>query len=198
MKFLVEETRPETETNSFLAANFADALKERLIARRDTLFATLVLYLSKRESISSTSHYPMNLSSKAEATKFGIELMRRLFKVEDGDDVTEGLAEPAALNLHDRVQLAVGSVRPEVATKMPSNQNSTEFSAEFKYYDRNGVRGPLLERLYDALCSAQPTSTQSERNFSLAASIATKKRAKMEPKKLIAACFLKGYFKNRK
>lgn len=132
MKFLVEETRPGND--SFLATNFADALKERLSARRDTLFATLVLYLSKRESLSP--NYPMQLSTKTAATKFGIELMSRLFKGEDGGINNEELAAPAALSLHERLQLSVGSVQPEPGTQKSGHveQDNSKFSAEFKYY----------------------------------------------------------------
>jgi hypothetical protein len=67
----------------------------------------------------------------------------------------------------------------------------------FEQYDRQSIRGPQLDKFFDALCSTQPISTQSERNFFLAASVATLKRNRLSSEKLSAMMFLKCYFSNQ-
>ena len=46
--------------------------------------------------------------------------------------------------------------------------------------------------------SVQPTSTQSERNFSLAGGVVTKTRTSLGDKEVDKLCFLKSYFQDVK
>lgn len=195
LKFLLDEIhKVQSRKNSFLVGNFIDSLEKRFDERRDAVFSSLILYLSNPDALKS--NHPLKLTSKTAAVKFGLEMMKRLFKDEEQttrSDNTEATA--VALSYQERLELAVGSV--QAGTSQPQ-ENASSFKKEFDFYDRHRVRGPLLDKLFDALCSAQPTSTQSERNFSLAAGIATKKRTRMSSEKLNACCFLKAYFMNKK
>ena len=69
------------------------------------------------------------------------------------------------------------------------------FKTLFEHYDRHRIRRPQFDMFFDALCSIQSTSTKCERNFSLAASLATLKRNRLSSEKLSAICFLKRFFK---
>ena len=118
--------------------------------------------------------------------------MKRLYKnKEPGVTVLEVSAPATPCSLQERLKMSVGSVN---AGPLQAQEIGDPFKKEFDSYDRHRVRGPLLNQFFDDLCSVQPTSTQSERNFSLAAGIATKKRARMSSEKLNACCFLKSYF----
>lgn len=61
-------------------------------------------------------------------------------------------------------------------------------------YDERRERGPLLEKLFTALCSIPPTSTQSERNFSLSGIFVSKLRRRFTPKHVDMFSFLKSQF----
>jgi hypothetical protein len=196
MKFLIKEVNQlkQQHKSSILIENFSEALEKRLKNRRDVNFQSLVLYLSNSDAL-KTEH-PLLLASKASVVKTGLEMMRRLYTnkpaVASHEEIFVRSEEP---NLQERLRMSVGSVQ---AGGSQTQEHGDIFKKEFDYYDRHGVRGPLLNKFYDAILSAQPTSTQSERNFSLAASIATKKRARMSSEKLNACCFLKSYFLSQK
>lgn len=68
-----------------------------------------------------------------------------------------------------------------------------DFKKLFEQYDRHCIRGPELDKFFNALCSIQPTSTQSERNSSLAAGAITLKRNRLLSEKLSAIMFLSSF-----
>lgn len=112
------------------------------------------------------------------------------------DDDTATLSEicQEKSSLQEKLEKSVGSVRDSQSSQLL--ESSDQYKKEFDYFDRHHVHGPFLTNFFSAILSAQPTSTQSERNFSLAASIITKKRSKLLSEKLNACFFLKSYFKN--
>lgn len=124
--------------------------------------------------------------------------MKRFFKIGNENTTDNQLntscstqaTSSRSLSLHERLKMSIGSVQENSQRE----ESSDQFKKAFDQYDRFNIRGPLLDKLFDALCSIQPTSTQSERNFSLASAIATPKRSRMSSDKLNAICFLKSYF----
>lgn len=199
LKFLITESQNiNNSLHSTLSSNFVNALEFNLATRRNALMISLIMYLNNHESL-KTDH-PLKLKKKSAVVKFGIEMAKRLFENDVGntsnnqiDSFNSTDAASSSCSLQDRLQKSINSV---------SNQNTTttievldNYKKEFDSYDRHHFRGPILNKLYDAVCSVQPTSTQSERNFSMAAGVATKKRSKLSPEKLNAICFLKSYFK---
>ena len=65
---------------------------------------------------------------------------------------------------------------------------------EFNLYEVTGTRTKNLDLLFNALCTTQPTSTASERVFSIAGIFSTKLRSRLQFKTLNALIFLKYYF----
>lgn len=122
--------------------------------------------------------------------------MRRLFRTYQPAVAAQEISvQTENFSLHERLMMTVGSGK--VGTSQ-THEGGERFKNEFENFDRHRIRGPLLKKLYDALCTIQPTSTQRERNFSLAAGIATKIRNRISSEKLNAACFLKSYFVKQK
>jgi hypothetical protein len=156
------------------------------------------MYLSNHDSFKVD--HPLERSTKAAAVKYGITMMKRLFDSDIEVTTSQQVSTPAcpksATNLHERLKSSIGSVQDGYLQR--EEVTGDQIKKLFDQYDRHHVRGPQLDKFYDALCSIQPTSTQSERNFSLAASIATPKRSRMSSDKLNAVCFLKSYFMNQK
>lgn len=198
LKFLMSETHAAKAEHpeSHLAKNFLEALKNRFQQRRNSSLNTLILYLSNHDVFKN--EYPLDLTSKSIAVKFGIDMMKRLFS--EGDETSCQLlaqeTQPTSANIYDRLKTSIGSVQHR-----NFQQNGTAadpYKKSFEQFDRQHVRGPELDKLFEALMCIQPTSTQAERNFSLAAGIATAKRSRMAPEKLNALCFLKSYFKLQK
>lgn len=113
------------------------------------------------------------------------------FEVADSDSST---SMPSS-TFQERLKKSIGSVNEE---RTIQKQIKDRFKSEFDFYDRHQERGPLLNKFLEDLLSIQPISIQSERNFSLAAGMATKTRTKMSSQKLHALCFLKSFFINMK
>lgn len=93
-------------------------------------------------------------------------------------------------SLYQRLKAAVRDV-----TMPESRQQQDEnLKKEFEYFDRYKKRTPKLDNLFDALCSVQATSTQSERNFSLASNFVSKLRTRLKDVHVDALTFLKSFF----
>lgn len=184
----------DRQQNSYLATNFNESLQERFRSRRNPVINTLVLYLSNHDVFKNK--HPLELTTKAAAVRFGIETFKRLF----GDDEqpaqgnSSDESSQSSTTVHQRLKMSIGSVQEGNLQRQESLDPTKKI---FDLYDRQQFRGPKLNQLFNALMTIQPTSTQSERNFSLAAGIATTKRLKLTAKKLNALSFLKSYFKNK-
>lgn len=195
LMFLFKEVASlkEQHATSSLIHTFSDALEDRIDERRHKLFTSLVLYLHNRESL--RPGHPMGLAMKSAVIKLGVEMMGRLYKNEV-PVIIQGDAQPtvAGSSLQERLKLSVGNMKAG-ASRPEAVGNA--FKKEFDYFELHGIRGPLLNKFLEDLYSVQPTSTQSERNFSIAGAIATKKRSNISSKKLNASCFLHSYFINK-
>lgn len=102
--------------------------------------------------------------------------------------------QPSNISIRDRLKLSISeytSLTTDAAATEPNN-----LKREFNWYDKNKKRTVLLDQLYDALITMQPTSTQSERNFSISNNILTKQRKRLLDKNLNAIAFVKSFFIN--
>lgn len=188
---------------SQLAKDFHRILIDKLETRRHTLFASLALYMSKNDYISKANvdSYPINLAGKKAVQQFGSRLLEKLFKEEvkdveevDENEDSEEIQEVSDTNFNDTLRRALGKhwENDNQANKSIIDQSSIR--KDFRTYDVHQQKSPLLEKLFIALCSAQPTSTQSERNFSLAAAFVSKQRTSLSDKHVDILCFLKSFF----
>lgn len=65
---------------------------------------------------------------------------------------------------------------------------------EFDIYKTTGVLTDNLKKLHEAIKTLKPTSTDSERVFSIAGSFCNKKRSSLSDKPLNCLTFLKSFF----
>lgn len=194
LQFVIEEIQQyiKAHPESYLAKNFLDALNARLKVRRNKVIIGLIMFLNNPDSLKD---HPLELGTKTEIVQLGIDFARRLFPNEGQDRPTESISSPSSSStLHERLNMSLGKLQSTATQPEERNDN---YKNAFDNYDRTKVRGPLLDKLFHALQSAQPTSTQSERNFSLAATVVTPERSRISTQKMNATCFLKGYFQNQ-
>lgn len=166
---------------------------------------SLMKYLTNKELTSS--HDDMQLSSKRECEKLAYELFDTFFRSSSIDGGGEGeIASPndydgIETNDHDLAKQLSAAIEKETQLRV-STQSSAPSGLQLKKllhhelvgYEKNSVLGDNLQKLLSALKSIQPTFTESERVFSLAASICTKKGSRLSDRSLNNICFLKSYF----
>lgn len=177
---------------SDLALRLNAALVKRFKERRNVELTTLILYLNNPKIFTSNHHPDLELSTKSSTVRFGISIMERILNENDlpSENSSEGLTEELSLSIHERLQQSVNEI---TSTKTTVTKESN-YKKEFTLFDRHQERTPRLNLLYDALLSVQPTSTQSERNFSLAGNFVSKLRTRLSDVHIDALCFLKSYF----
>ena len=72
---------------------------------------------------------------------------------------------------------------------------TTYVEREMKLFAEIGTITNTLKKIYDSIMSIKPKSTESERVFSIASNIVTKKRVDLSDHSIDVLCFLKTYFK---
>jgi hypothetical protein len=97
------------------------------------------------------------------------------------------------MSLSNELQNAISavSVVQTSTLKTAKKFESGSLHKEFNLFESSGVLTPNLDMLYSALCQIQPTSTDSERVFSVAGSVKTKIRSRMKFRVLNALVSLK-------
>ena len=196
--FLLNETM---EGAGVVANNFYESLKLKLEDHRHSNLTSLLLYLHDMENWNEQSKFL--IPTKASIINLGTELIRRLF---DDQDVsgnkqqkleeipsTSKSRESFEDKLYGKLKQSIGSATISNQTKLNGNPNDN-IKKEFQCYEQTQKRTPILQKLYEALLTVQPTSTQSERNFSIARRIVTKTRSSHVDDTVDMFCFLKSYF----
>lgn len=114
-------------------------------------------------------------------------------KSSDNQDTTSsgGTAESGTIRDRLKASLVEYTKSSNDIDVVPDN-----FKKEFLWFDRNKKRSLILDDLYNALLTIQPTSTESERNFSISGNILSKKRKSLLDKNLHAIVFVKSYLRN--
>jgi hypothetical protein len=192
LKFVFDELN---EAQNELAQKLRDALLTKISDRRNDKLSTLILYLSNPNIYSQAETIPFPLASKTSVQKFAAELMTRLFG--DDSEINNELEisneiETESPSLHQKLKQAIQSVKTPRMKEKEKN-----FKTDFQFLDRYKDKTPNLIKLHDALSSVQPTSTQSERNFSLSGNIVSKLRNRLSDKHVDILCFLKSFFLNQ-
>jgi hypothetical protein len=127
-----------------------------------------------------------NTSLTASDLRFAKDLMVRLFHVETvGEQEEVVFMEEHISTLEDELNELLRNVykEPEVDNDFKS------LKSEFTAFARTGVRSANLKKLYDALLTIKPTSTDVERVFSITNWYCSKIRSRLSDKSLSALVF---------
>lgn len=178
-----------------LAEEFQQALKSRIDQRRNKDLISVLMFLHH-------GVYPKNNEFFAYSTKQVIKstatsLIHRLYptNIQDLNSSNEDHEEEEE-NEHSKLQKYIESFKKQQPNTSQSHYLSMD--REFKLLEANaGKRTDRLEKLYQALLTVKPTSTASERVFSVAGIFITKLRNRMNTCTLNALIFLKYYFLSR-
>ena len=148
-------------------------------------------------------HDFFTLTTKNGMINYGKELMLRLFP-KDLDN-TNCEADPpvpsdsdicimSTSSMKEQLNKAIASSMVDVVVAVKEDKNYKTMLREINLFEINGERTKNLQLLYDAIRTVKPTSTESERVFSLAGNFVTKIRSCLSDDSLNALVFLKSYF----
>ena len=137
---------------------------------------------------------------------FAASLASRLFCViDDYDDDDEEKqsetlsndAEERTMSLQEELNLKLQESTSTTTTNAAAQDKFKWLKSEFVLFKNTGKRTDHLQKLYDALLSIKPTSTDVERVFSVSASFCTKIRSRLSDKSLNALVFLNFFSSNK-
>ena len=196
ISFLLEELLSQ---GTPLAKKFYNSIRERINSRRNGTLINLLLYLKNPNYLVSDKHF--NVPNKNEIQKLGINILKKHFSKNPNNNSNDTSPSTSSYesshlqqtSIRDRLKASLSQYASSDSNEQTEPEN---FKREFAWFERNKVRSPILNQLYGALLTIQPTSTQSERNFSVSNNILTKQRKRLLNKNLNAIVFVKSYFDN--
>lgn len=133
--YLKDQLRKDSEEGEYLHE------RARIRDRRDSDFASLVLYLNNRDSLQG--NYPLILNTKANVISTGLKMFAS--EVETPENDVNSSVPVADTSLQERLNQSVGSVK----AGMIRPERVDAFKQELDYYGRYGVRGPLLDKFQE-------------------------------------------------
>lgn len=190
LKFLFESL---DEMSHPLAKKLLDTLKEKVLPRRNKAVVSLLYFLHNGVYPKKSKH--LDYCTKEETKNFAEKLNTLLFekheRVEESDD--ESPEEAASTDSQSKLQSAINDI---MNAKKKSSQKTIKVEMN-SFEGSSSPRSTRLEKLYQALLTIKPTSTASERVFSVSSFICTRIRNAMSPKLLHVLVFLRYYFLNQ-
>lgn len=187
------------DIDSDLSNEMLTSLKTEFLKRRNKEVVSLMKFL-QNSSISQGDNFDdITYASKPAIYAYAKETMSRLYVIpEDENHVStsgseDEICEPITLVME--LKKSISSMSSKNPTKFQKN-NFDSLQKEFKLLEGNGKLTHNLEKLLNALNTIQPTSTSSERVFSVAGTFSTKLRSRLQFPLLNALVFLKYYFNN--
>ena len=194
LKFLFKELE---KANSEIGRKLLDSLKLELGKRRNKILTSLIKFLQNPQINNDEDDF-FEQASLHQIIKFAKKEFERLFPnttmtaSEVDDQIPLLPSDSESGSLKERLE---GSINDMFSKASPKPNSSSLLAKEFKLAQATGELTPNLIKLYDALKTIKPTSTDSERAFSDAVNFVTKRRCSLGDSSIDALCFLKAYFK---
>ena len=193
-KFLLETLK---ENKSNIAERMLSAIILRIKERRNENLISLIQFLQNPELLKENVEFEvLKLSTKNEIIKTAKKINDRLFCNsviidEDAEDV-QIINTPETTSLSEKLQLKINSMQQTM--QINADNINKSFTREVNMYNKSGQFTHNLKQLRESLNTIRPTSTESERIFSIAGNFVTKKRSSLRDDSLNALCFLKSHF----
>lgn len=199
-QILRELLKAKFPNQTALGKSFHENLIKKFNERRNFPLNSLAMYLFDREALSKSNRQsnPLKTANITDVNKFALSLQERLYpSAENSPLQTAEIVSTSAENLSfaEGLSQRVGN---RWGKQQLSEVPETDFQKDLRVYATRQEKSPMVEKLFLALCSIPPTSTQSERNFSLAGNFVSKLRTRLTPQHVDVLCFLKSYFIERK
>lgn len=176
-----------------------ESLEKRILERRNKTLVSLHKYLQSG-SLPTKSNQPNQLSyaTKANTISLAKDITARLFMGMDSTEPSKETTDCYKSNPSTSSKGLVEEMRESISSFLKDYDHEVDVDSikEFKVFESTGTRTKNLKNLLDALNTIQPTSTPSERIFSVANNFCTKIRCAMKYETLDALVFLKYYFLN--
>lgn len=197
---------------SIQKTQLSEELKQSLIEKLQQRFSPLFLlqiYLENKRSLEKSKYYDFDthstefkkmvhdsiyqLSDQFENTHFEENLSNDIPADELGD-ILGSYTSNSSLNDSDMQKslLDLMESRKVKSTELSSSNNA--LCKEISYFEQTGNLGPQLSKVLKITKTLRPTTTDSERAFSIAGNFCTNTRTSFRDDTLNNLCILKSYF----
>ena len=156
--------------------------------------SSLLYFFTKLHIYAKTNEF-FTYSSKVIIKTLANQLYSQLFPPNLVEEETSIIDDELSDSEDDEYLKMQKTINSFLTVPKPASSNKIE--KDFKYVEANGIRTNSLEKLYNALLTIQPTSTASERVFSISGNFMTKIRSQLNMQTLNGLVFLKYYFLNK-
>ena len=199
-KFLFESLEAE---QTIISKILLEKLKTRLQQRRNNDIISVITFLQNPSILKSKIRLGsiafFKINSKSDIQKTIKELASHFFmnfdSDDDGDMDVEAQEQTTGVSLSDKLKKSIENYLKPMIVK---EKNNHSYNKEINVYEDTGVISPNLRKILEYLKTIQPTSTESERVFSMASNTVTIKRQRLNDDSNNAILFLKSYFRNEK
>ena len=174
-----------------------EAVKERIQERQNSATTGLLKLLDDPNTYEKTKEKYLDHPERKILLKFGRDLFIRLFGEEatDGDEANEAQTKETCKSLDDYLQAR----KKMKMTLSPGFGNTPQevlnmLKKELAVCEISGERPSNLSRLYSALLTIGPTSTEAERCFSACGLFITNLRTRLNDETVDMLAILQAFF----
>lgn len=129
-------------------------------------------------------------------TRLGIEKQEQPLEDINVTNIENDMQLTETKTLEEKLNLAILEKMSSLPKSKITNRLEVSIKKEIRFFEEEGIRGHYLKSVYDFLLTIPPTSVESERVFSLANSICTKIRTRLNDETIDILCFLRSHFIN--
>lgn len=193
------------ETNTQLAMEMFTALKKRIEERRNEDVVSLLRFLQSGNYPKPEITCHFTYLKKSSIHLLAKETFKRLFNEDPANtqmdteltiENEEIISNNGLVSNYDELQKTIELI---MTVPKENNERKSTLEKEMKLWEKDcSKRGDSIGKLFTALLTIQPTSTVSERVFSVASAFVTKTRNQLKMETVDKLVFLKYYFLNKK
>lgn len=112
---------------------------------------------------------------------------------------SEEVTSSQEMSMKERLNLVIKKKMKTIAHEEISDPKTSSgllniIKKEMTYFKEQNIKGKYLNKVQNYISTVRPTSVESERAFSAAASIGTRYRSSLNDETLSVLCFLRAYF----
>lgn len=191
LKFLFQELE---QNESELSQEMLERIKFEIDIRRNSVLVGLLKYLTNPQQVPEDNDIFFTNPPKTKMLSLAKQLLSRLFE-KNTEEISSNKTQ--TVNSDDIRERLKNAINAETTPASSSIEAIKTIDKEFKLFETTKKPTENIKLLQAALLTIKPTSTQNERNFSVAADFVTKKRNRLSDSIVDILCFLKNYFRKK-